>query len=309
MRLEQLQAALRVAETGSFQEAAQKVGCNQSTISRQVKGLEDELGIALFRRQGRMKLTAAGERLLPRLRRICQEWQTACTEIEELLTGRQTELCMAIADSIGGCYLPAVLNRFQQQWPSIHLRVSTLGSDRALKVLRDGLIDLAIVMDSPTLTTSAGLVVDLLLEEEVQVLLSVDHPLADQKAIAWEQLSHVPQVVFKDGYGMQRLVEQRFRELGLELNSCLELNSLDSFRGVVREGYWLALLPQAALVDARHDPRLVIRPTAEPRLTRRIKLVIPEEQLSLPPVRHFRQLCREAMTAELCDFKTLSQLF
>lgn len=305
MRLEQLQAVLQVAETGSFQEAAQKIGCNQSTISRQVKNLEDELGIALFRRQGRMKLTSVGEQVLPRLRRICQEWQTTCTEIEELLAGRQTELCIAIADSIGGCYLPTVLHRFQQQWPAIRLRVSTLGSDRALKVLRDGLIDLAIVMDSPTLSTGTGLVVDLLLEEEVQVLLSADHPFAHLSAIDWEKLSHIPQVVFKDGYGMQRLVEQRFRELDLALNSCLELNSLDSFRGVVREGAWVALLPHAALVDARHDPRLVIRPTTEPKLTRRIKLVIPEEQLTLPPIRHFRQLCREAVSNQFLDIQAL----
>ncbi len=293
MRLEQLQAFLTVAETGSFQEAARKLRCNQSTVSRQVRGLEDELGIPLFRRKGRMVLTSAGERLLPRLRRISLEWQGAQNDITQLLGGRQAELCVAIADSIGGCYLPRVLSRFQQHWPDIRLRVSTLGSDRALKVLRDGLVDLAIIqMDSGT-TVSSGLVVDALIEEEVQVLVAADHPLAELEEIPWQKLDGLPQVVFKDGYGMQRLVEARFRDLGLTLNSSLELNSLDSFRGVVRQGSWLALLPEAALVDARHDPRLAIRPTAAPRLSRQIRLVVTEEQLHLPPVRHFRQLCRD----------------
>lgn len=293
MRLEQLQAFLRVSETGSFQEAAKLCRCNQSTVSRQVRGLEDELGIPLFRRRGRMVLTSAGEQLLPRLRRISQEWQAAQQDINELLGGRQSELCVAIADSIGGYYLPAVLSRFQQHWPGVRLRVSTLGSDRALKVLRDGLVDLAVIQMDTTPLNGSGLTVDPLVEEEIQVLLAADHPLAELPEIPWEKLDGLPQVVFKDGYGMQRLVESRFRDLGLTLNSSLELNSLDSFRGVVRQGSWLALLPEAALVDARHDPGLAIRPTAAPRLTRQIRLVVTDEQLHLPPVRHFRQLCRD----------------
>ena len=81
MRLEQLQAFLSVAETGSFQQAARKCGVTQSTISRQVQGLEAEVGLSLFHRSAHAKLTVGGERLLPHARKICQTWQNAAEEL------------------------------------------------------------------------------------------------------------------------------------------------------------------------------------------------------------------------------------
>lgn len=298
MRLEQLEAFLAVAESGNFQQAAQRGGINQSTISRQIQALEEELGSPLFHRRGKAKLTLAGEIFLPKARRIGQEWQAACSEINDLMGGRQTELCVAIIDSICGQYLPPVLDQFQQVYPEIQLRVSSLGSDRALKVLRDGLVDIAIVMYNPALTTTSEMVVDLLLEESIAVLMAATHPLASLEQVGWDQLSTHPHIIFKDGYGMQRLVQQEFQKQGLTFQPTLELNALDGFRGVVRQGRCVAILPDSALVDARHDPTLVIRPTVAPSLTRRIVLVTTEDRLQIPPIRYFRRLCQDFLQAE-----------
>ena len=65
MRIEQLQAFLAITETGSFQQAARTCSCTQSTISRQIQSLEEDLGIALFHRYHQAKLTIGGERILP----------------------------------------------------------------------------------------------------------------------------------------------------------------------------------------------------------------------------------------------------
>jgi len=89
MRLEQLQAFIAVAETGSFQKASRKCDVTQSTISRQVQGLEIELGLPLFHREHKPKLTIGGERLLPHARKICQTWQTVSLELADLLAGKQ----------------------------------------------------------------------------------------------------------------------------------------------------------------------------------------------------------------------------
>ena len=86
MRLEQLQAFLWVAETGSFQEAAQKCNVTQSTVSRQVQALEAEVGAILFHRSNQAKLTLAGECLWPHARKICQAWENATQEIAEMFT-------------------------------------------------------------------------------------------------------------------------------------------------------------------------------------------------------------------------------
>ncbi|MEA5504446.1 LysR family transcriptional regulator [Halotia wernerae UHCC 0503] len=297
MRLEQLQAFLAIAETGSFQQAARKCHVTQSTISRQIQSLEADVGVELFHRTSHAKLTLGGECLLPRARKICQEWETATQELTDLIAGKQPELCIAAIHSLCASHLPPVLQKFCHDYPDVQLRITSLGSDRALKVLKDGLVDLAIVMNNRFLTTSREMVVEVLYDEPIEVLTAANHPLAQYERIPWSELVRYPQVVFKDGYGMQRLVQDKFERLEATLQAALEVNTLDAFRGVVRQGELVALLPHSALIEALHDPTLAIRSLAatpdNSGLTRRVVMVTTQDRLQIPPIQHFWQLVKE----------------
>ncbi|MBD2130860.1 LysR family transcriptional regulator [Microcoleus sp. ZQ-A2] len=321
MRIEQLQAFLAVAETGSFGQAARKCEITQSTVSRQIQSLEAELGLPLFHRTAQAKLTLGGEHLLPRARKICQEWESATQELADLMAGKQPELCVAAIHSVCAHYLPPVLQKFCRDYPDVQLRVTALGSDRALKVLRDGLVDVAIVMNNRFLTASPEMVVNVLYEERVEVLMASNHPLTQYEQVPWSELIKYPQVVFKDGYGMQRLVQERFARQGAKLRAVMELNTLDAFRGVVRQGELIALLPESALVEARTDSTLAIRaiafntergsltslppsitavgnmvsdvPNSDGILMRQVVLVTTQDRIQIPPIQHFCQLVRQ----------------
>ncbi len=312
MRIEQLQAFLAVAETGNFGQAARKCEVTQSTISRQIQSLEADLGLPLFHRTSVAKLTLGGERLLPHARKICQEWQNASQELTDLMAGKQPELCIAAIHSVCSHYLPSVLQKFCRSYPDVQLRVTAMGSDRALKVLRDGLVDVAIVMNNRFLTSSPEMIVDVLYNEQIEVLMASNHPLTEYEQVPWTELVKYPQVVFKDGYGMQRLVQERFSRLGAKLQAVMELNTLDAFRGVVRQGELIALLPQSALVEARTDPTLAIRaianlPTSLPtpnnivstvstsdsQLSRQVVLVTTQDRIQIPPIQYFCELVRQ----------------
>lgn len=299
MRIEQLQAFLAVVETGNFGQAARKCGLTQSTVSRQIQSLEENLGLALFHRTTGAKLTTAGEKLLPHARKICQEWQSISQQLAELKEGKQPELCVAAIHSVCAYYLPPILPQFCHDYPEVQLRVTALGSDRALKVLRDGLVDVAIVMNNRFLTSSSEMVSESLYEEEIQVLMSANHPLTKYKEIPWSAMLPYPQVVFKDGYGMQRLVQECFARLNSRVKIVMELNTLDAFRGVVRQGEIIALLPESALKEAQSDATLTIRTLApfgdslNSRLTRQVIMVTTSDRLEIPPIAHFCQLVRK----------------
>jgi DNA-binding transcriptional LysR family regulator len=312
MRIEQLQAFLSVAETGNFGQAARKCGVTQSTISRQIQSLETDLGLSLFHRTAQAKLTLGGEQLLPRARKICHEWQTASQELADLISGKQPELCVAAIQSVCAYYLPPVLQKFCRNYPDVQLRVTALGSDRALKVLRDGMVDVAIVMNNRFLTSSPELIVDVLYNESIEILMAANHPLTKYDSVPWSELVKYPQVVFKDGYGMQRLVQERFSLLGAQLNAVMELNTLEAFRGVVRQSEIIALLPQSALVEASTDPTLAIRAIAsfpntlakpsnivghvsssDSTMTRQVVMVTSHDRLQIPPIQHFCQLVHQ----------------
>jgi DNA-binding transcriptional LysR family regulator len=298
MRIEQLQAFLIVAETGSFQQAARKCGCTQSTISRQIQSLESDVGIVLFHRTDRAKLTIGGERLLPHARKICHEWHLVRQEINALLAGEQSELCVAAIHSVCAHFLPPILHNFCNRYPHVQLRVTALGSDRALKVLKDGLVDVAIVMDNRLFTASPEMVVHTLYQEPIEVLMAVAHPLADSDQVTWTELIKYPQVVFKDGYGMQRLVQEEFGKQGSKLQAMIELNTLDAFRGVVRQGQLIALLPKSALIDVRGDKSLTVRSIATESntdidLVRQVVLVTTQDRLEIPPIKSFCDLVQK----------------
>ena len=308
MRLEQLQAFLAVAETGSFQQAARRCGFTQSTISRQIQGLESQVGLPLFHRTAGAKMTLGGERFLPRARKICQEWDKAQEELADLLAGKQPELCVAAIHSVCAYYLPPVLQEFCQNYSEVQLRVTALGSDRALKVLKDGLVDVAIVMNNRFLTTGPEMVVEILYEEDIKVLMAANHPLARYKQVPWSELAHYPQVVFKDGYGMQRLVQDLFTKQGMTLDAAMELNTPDAFRGVVRLGEMVALLPESALVEAIADPTLAVRSlasssTGNPRSYRQVAMVTTRDRLQIPPIEHFWQLVRNLKPTDFGQYQ------
>ncbi|HBE17855.1 MAG TPA: LysR family transcriptional regulator [Cyanobacteria bacterium UBA11149] len=320
MRIEQLQAFLAVAETGNFGQAARKCGVTQSTISRQIQSLEADLGLPLFHRTSQAKLTLGGENLLPRARKICQEWHNATQELADLIAGKQPELCVAAIPSVFSHYLPPVLQKFCRDYPDVQLRITSLGSDRALKVLRDGLVDIAIVMNNRFLTASPEMVVDVLYNEPIELLMAANHPLTQYQQVPWSELGKYPQVMFKDGYGMQRLVQDWFSRQGINPQIVMELNALEAFRGVIRHGDLIALLPQSALLEARLDPTLAIRTiagtsgqhignlsaglssshhrvanisTSDVSLTRQVVLVTTQDRLQIPPIQYFCQLIRQ----------------
>lgn len=300
MRIEQIKAFLAVSETGSFGEAAKLCGVTQSTISRQVQGLETHFKTSLFHRQAQAKLTVSGEKLLPHARRICQEWEKVEEKIQELLGGEQPELCVAAIHSVCAYYLPPLLQNFCKTHPQVELRMTALGSDRALKVLRDGLVDIALVMNNKYLTSSSDMIVKHLYYEPILVLVSSNHPLAREKSVTIAELAKYSQVIFKDGYGMQRIVKDIFASNGFELDVAMELNTLDAFRGVIRQGNLIALLPELALQESKLDSTLAIIPINMPsnysinsQLTREVVLITTKDRLQIPTVRDFFNLVYE----------------
>ncbi|WP_373480761.1 LysR family transcriptional regulator [Geminocystis sp.] len=300
MRIEQIKAFLAVSETGSFGQAAKLCNVTQSTISRQVQGLENHLKTTLFHRQAQAKLTVSGEKLLPHARRICQEWEKVEEKIQDLLGGKQPELCVAAIHSVCAYYLPPILQTFCQCHPHVQLRITALGSDRTLKVLRDGLVDIAIVMNNKYLTSTSEMIVKHLYYEPIKVMVSNNHPLATQKSVTISELAKYSQVIFKDGYGMQRIVQDVFASYGFGLEVAMELNTLDAFRGVIRQGNLIALLPELALQESKSDSSLAIIPInmesinpLENQLTREVVLITTKDRFEIPTVRDFFNLVYE----------------
>lgn len=141
--LDALRTFTAAARTGSFTEAAKAVHRTQSAVSMQIKRLEDEVGAALFHRQGRgVRLTPTGEALLPYAARLTALHREALQSLG-CLTGQSIHgtVRLGCPEDYASLHLPQVLKAFAQEHPMVRVDVWCAASEDLLAMLADGALD------------------------------------------------------------------------------------------------------------------------------------------------------------------------
>ena len=142
-----LHDALVVAQTGSVGEAARRLGKSTSAVSQQLRRIDDQLGVALFEKQGRgLRLSPAGEAALGGLTRLFDEAASLGGLLEELGgAGRVTTLRVAASDYLGEALLLPVLRQLFADGAPLRFEITTTNSIEAARLVTDGQVDVAIV--------------------------------------------------------------------------------------------------------------------------------------------------------------------
>ena len=124
LSIDQLRVFLAAADSGSFSAAARSLGRTQSLVSYAIQKLEERVGLLLFDRSGyRPTLTAAGDALLPRARRVVGEVGAFHALSRGLATGVEAEVCITVDAMYPMCMLLHALIEFRAHWPSVSPRV------------------------------------------------------------------------------------------------------------------------------------------------------------------------------------------
>ncbi|MEQ9508335.1 MAG: LysR family transcriptional regulator, partial [Alloalcanivorax xenomutans] len=132
MDTQSLQAFMAVAESGSFSGAAERLFLTQPAVSKRIAVLEQQLGARLFDRVGRrIRLTEAGEALLPRARKVLQELEDMGRAINNLTGEVSGTLRIGTSHHIGLHRLPPVLRRFSREYPQVRLDIHFIDSEEA----------------------------------------------------------------------------------------------------------------------------------------------------------------------------------
>jgi DNA-binding transcriptional LysR family regulator len=127
--LDQLRIFLAVADEGSFNRAAGKLGRAISVVSYAIANLEAQLGVTLFDREGsrRPQLTEAGKALLSEVRTVADDVDALLAKVRSLHQGLEPELALAVDVMVPSAVLADVLRSFQQMFPTVTLRLHVEG--------------------------------------------------------------------------------------------------------------------------------------------------------------------------------------
>lgn len=235
----------RVAELGSFTRAAQALHLVQPALSQQVAALEREVGLPLFHREPRgVRLTEAGERLLPYARRVLGELeraQQALGALRELRTGR---VALGLPPSATLSLLPEILETFRARYPALEVQIVEEMTDVLVEQLLDGRLDLALVsfpIDDQRLATRP------LFQERLVLVVPPDHRLAQAERVDLAELAAEPWILPYRRHGTRALVEAACQQSGFSLRVTVELSGLGPIKQLVQRGLGISILPPAVV--------------------------------------------------------------
>jgi DNA-binding transcriptional LysR family regulator len=268
MELRTLRAFVEVVRQGGFSRAAEVVFATQSTISKAVKQLEDEIGVPLLDRIGhRSVLTVAGEVVYRRALKMLAERDHLVAELDDLRGLKRGTLRLG---------LPAIANNlfarlfviYRDRYPGVDVRLVEHGSEQLEEILRSGEIDLA----ASLLPVSDEFEWQEVRREPLMALVPSDHPLARKQTVNLLDLKDIPFILFEVGFALNRIILEGCHRRGFEPTVAARTSQIDFAVELVAVGLGIAFLPR---MTAERFDRPSVRHVllAEPQIEWRIATI------------------------------------
>jgi DNA-binding transcriptional LysR family regulator len=256
MELRQLRSFIAVAEDGVISRAAQRLHLTQSALSRQIKALEEDLGVTLLERSAHsVKLTQEGEVLLKEGRGVLERADAAVTKVRA--AGKAVLLRVGYAPTLTAGILPLAISAFTQKHPRVRVELLDLSSTEMRTGLDQGSLD--VVMTVKPAKLDEAIHWESLLQEAWCVAMSPNHPLNAKKSISPAQLDGARMVLFSQQEYPEywQRVTSWFKSHGMNALIAGEYDGANSLASAIEAGLGVALVVERM---ACSFPRLSLKP-------------------------------------------------
>ncbi|MEU5220095.1 LysR family transcriptional regulator [Streptomyces sp. NPDC020807] len=255
MELRLLATFEKVAEVLSFTRAAAELGYAQSSVTAQIRSLESSLDVELFERLGsRIRLTEAGERLLPYALRMTELAAEAREAVASAADPAGT-VSVGTMESLTSYRLPPLLEYFHHRYPGIRLALRPTLGDETRQALRQGAYDVGFLMEAET--EHEGLESEVLAPEPLVLVASPAHALAGRTALTTAEVASAALLGPEPGCPYRDLFEAELREWG---PSFMEFGTIEATKRGVAGGLGTALLPRVTVAEELASGDLVELP-------------------------------------------------
>jgi DNA-binding transcriptional LysR family regulator len=271
MELRHLRTIAAVARHGSFTKAAEELYLAQSAISQQIRRLEQELGVEVFRRTSRrVELTDEGRVILGYAQRVLAEVDGLHSELEELTGLLRGKLRIGGVYPTGPYDLFGMLADFRAEHPGVAIHMVEDTQEGVLEALRADELDCAFTALNPD-ALGNEFAATLLWEEEIVVALPAGHPLCRRAEVTFEELAAEDLIAYRENSALRRRLERAMADSGLEPRNAFICTEMGAVRGLASKGLGIAVMPRS--IAEQPGPPIELRPIGPARLTWPIALV------------------------------------
>ncbi|MCP3396968.1 LysR family transcriptional regulator [Bradyrhizobium sp. CCGB20] len=251
MELRTLRAFVEVVRRGGFSKAGKVVLATQSTISKAVRQLEEEVGVPLLDRIGhRSKLTTAGEIVYRRAVKILLERDDLISELDELRGLKCRVLKLGLPPIGSGILFAKLFAIYRKRYPGVDIRLVECGCERLEEVMLSGEIELAASL-LPELESFEWQDVK---REPLTVLLPIGHKLSQCRSVELPALRELPLILFDTGFALNRAILDACRRHSFEPRIAARSSQIDFIVELAAAGMGAAFLPRMIAEQRKHLP-------------------------------------------------------
>jgi LysR family cyn operon transcriptional activator len=294
MELRQLKYFLQVAESLNFTEASKRLYLTQSTISQQIKQLEEELNIQLFdRTEKRICLTDAGREFLPYAMKVLQDAEYGKQRLLDLQNIRTGELTIGVNYSFSHL-LTSTLISFLQKYPDIKLNIIYKPVNELLEMIKKRDIDFALSYNPVGTEKSIG-TQDLFISP-LSVIVHGTHPLNNCESIPLEQIANYPLALPSKGLHARIIFDAALASNHIELNPKVELNEVNMLLDLVRTREWITVLSASTIMKQKEFKAISLTGPAGERYEMQAALLYLKDSYQKFAAKEFMQMLLQETT-------------
>jgi len=247
MELRHLRYFARAADMLHFTQAAESLYISQSTLSRDIQQLEEEIGLPLFKRIGRnVHLTDAGTTFLHHALLALREIETAREQIANLNGVVSGTLHLGALLTFGRGVLPAWICAINAAYPQIKISLKTGTSDFIEQTLVSGGIDLGLSFVPPT---APSLCHEVLFNEELFLVVGKEHELAGRSEVDLETLQGLAFGAVSQQWAARRIIDSFLSEHGIDHAVIIEIDDLQALLKIISQNKVCGLLARLVVSD------------------------------------------------------------
>ena len=277
--LQQLRILKAVASEKSFTKAAEILYVSQPSLSKQIKILENRLGIILLNRENStISLTEAGRVFLQYSERILALCEESCRALNDVKNGDRGNLTVGASQTIGTYLMPRVLALFAQNYPQINIKVQVDSTRVIAKNVVNREIDIAVVGGDVPEELKKNLDIENFVEDELILIVPKSHPFAlkKYKKINKDDLYHLNFITLNSTSTIRKFIDNILIQNDIEtkqFNIIMQLNSIEGIKTAVSLGLGAAFVSSSAIEKEIKLKTVEIITIENIRITRRLSII------------------------------------
>lgn len=265
MKLSQLRNFVAVVEAGTVRQASRNLHLSQSSISKSLQQLEDELGGEMLHRDSRGVVpTAIGKAFLAHAKIIEAELRHARNDVQTVQGALTGEIRVSASPTVAMALLPRAIVAFQRSRPLVKFSISEDVYPDMLPALRSGDLDFAICL-VPARPHDDTLNFVSLLKDRLVPAVRSDHPIIGTRKLTLANLRDLDWIIYRRSHTGLDIFEQTFASNGLALpQSTIECASFACALALVQNGDYVTLVPSQLFLGGRTPPSITFLPLESP---------------------------------------------